>query len=72
MSRRCDLCGKGPKKAAYRSHSKIKTLRRQYPNLQTKTIDGKKRKICTRCLKTIAFKGTPPKKKPANRKSKKK
>ena len=48
MSRICDLCGKIAIRAANRSHSKVKTLRRQRPNLQK--VDGQT--ICTRCLKT--------------------
>ncbi|PIZ93738.1 MAG: 50S ribosomal protein L28 [Candidatus Magasanikbacteria bacterium CG_4_9_14_0_2_um_filter_41_10] len=50
MARTCDICGKGSKKAASRSHSKIKTIRRQYPNLQK--VDGQK--VCTRCIRTTA------------------
>ncbi|MBU4422033.1 50S ribosomal protein L28 [Candidatus Parcubacteria bacterium] len=53
MSRRCDICGRGSKKAASRSHSNIKTLRRQYVNLQARTIDGEKKKVCTKCIKTM-------------------
>ncbi|PIR66617.1 MAG: 50S ribosomal protein L28 [Parcubacteria group bacterium CG10_big_fil_rev_8_21_14_0_10_36_14] len=52
MSKRCDICGRGSKKAASRSHSNIKTLRRQNINLQSKTIDGKKKKVCAKCIKT--------------------
>ncbi|PIR13019.1 50S ribosomal protein L28 [Candidatus Falkowbacteria bacterium CG11_big_fil_rev_8_21_14_0_20_39_10] len=52
MAKRCDLCGRGSTKGATRSHSKIKTLKRQNINLQTKTIDGKKMKVCTKCIKT--------------------
>jgi len=52
MSRTCELCERGSQKAASRSHSNIKTLRRQYANLQTKTIDGKKMKVCVKCIKT--------------------
>jgi len=44
----CSKCGKGPKKAASRSHSKIKTLRRQRVNLQK--LDGDM--VCTRCIRT--------------------
>ena len=53
MAKKCDLCGRGSTKGAKRSHSNIKTIRRQHINLQTKTIDGKKMKICTSCLKTM-------------------
>jgi large subunit ribosomal protein L28 len=51
MSRTCEICGRGPKTAASRSHSNIKTLKRKYLNLQTKKINGKKVRICTSCLK---------------------
>jgi len=50
MSRVCDVCGKGPKKAANRSHARNKTLRRQNPNLQ---LSGGMRK-CTRCMRTAS------------------
>ncbi|NQU77072.1 50S ribosomal protein L28 [Candidatus Falkowbacteria bacterium] len=53
MSKRCNLCGRGSKPSVSRSHSKIATKRRLYPNLQTKRIDGKKMDVCTRCLKTL-------------------
>lgn len=53
MSRICQVCGRGPKKAASRSHSNIKTLRRQYVNLQSKKIDGKRMNVCAKCIKTM-------------------
>lgn len=53
MARRCDLCGRGSTKDATRSHSNIKTIKRQHINLQTKTIDGKKMRVCSKCLKTL-------------------
>ena len=49
---KCEICLKGPKKAANRSHSKVKTLRRQNPNLQK--LDG--HKVCTKCRRTITKK----------------
>jgi ribosomal protein L28 len=52
MPKSCSSCGKSSKKAASRSHSKIKTLRRQNVNLQK--IDGKM--VCTRCIRTKANK----------------
>ncbi|MCX6743647.1 MAG: bL28 family ribosomal protein [Candidatus Parcubacteria bacterium] len=52
MSRTCEICGRGPKTSASRSHSNIKTLKKKYINLQTKKINGEKVKICTSCLKT--------------------
>ncbi len=54
MGKTCDLCGRGSMKGATRSHSKIKTLKRQEINLQTKNIDGMKVKVCTSCLRTAA------------------
>ena len=50
MAKVCSICGKGPKKAALRSHSKAKTLTRQKPNLQKH--DGEW--VCTRCIRTEA------------------
>ena len=52
MAKRCDICGRGSVKDASRSHSNIKTIKRQYINLQAKRIDGKKMLVCTRCIKT--------------------
>ncbi|HLC89365.1 MAG TPA: 50S ribosomal protein L28 [Patescibacteria group bacterium] len=54
----CEICGRGPLKANWRSHSNQKTIRRQKINLQTKKVDGKRMIICTRCLKTILKKKT--------------
>jgi large subunit ribosomal protein L28 len=53
MARRCSICGRGPQTSFSRSHSNVATKRRQYLNLQTKTISGKKIKICARCLKSL-------------------
>ena len=52
MGKTCDLCKRSSTKGASRSHSKIKTLKRQNINLQTKNIDGMKIKVCTSCLRT--------------------
>lgn len=54
MAKKCDLCGRSATKGASRSHSKIKTLKRQHINLQSKMIDGMKVKLCTSCLRTMA------------------
>jgi len=55
MSRRCDVCDKGPLVGNSVSHSHIKTKKRTLPNLQSvKTLkNGKpiKMKVCTTCLK---------------------
>jgi ribosomal protein L28 len=40
-------------KGATRSHSNIKTLRRQKINIQSKTIEGEKKKVCTSCIRTL-------------------
>jgi ribosomal protein L28 len=53
MARVCDKCGRGYLKAASRSHSNIKSLKRQHINLQSKVVDGKRLKICTNCIKTL-------------------
>ena len=54
MSKTCDLCGRGSTKDASRSHSNIKTIKKQYLNLQTKKIDGKRMKVCAKCIKTLS------------------
>ncbi len=54
MSRICDVCGRGSQVGNKVSHSNIKTLRKYKINLQTKTIGNKSKKVCTKCLKTMA------------------
>lgn len=51
MAKKCDVCGRGSSRDASRSHSNIKNIKRQFVNLQNKKIDGKRLKICTKCLK---------------------
>ncbi|PIP66532.1 50S ribosomal protein L28 [Candidatus Peregrinibacteria bacterium CG22_combo_CG10-13_8_21_14_all_44_10] len=59
MARRCEQCGKGPATGHSVSHSNRKTNRRFLPNLVVKRFFDpikqifKKRKICTRCLRTM-------------------
>jgi ribosomal protein L28 len=53
MARKCDICGRGSMKDASRSHSNIKTTRRQHINLQAKTINGQRLLVCTKCIKTL-------------------
>lgn len=43
--------------AATRSKSNIETKRWQHINLQTKTVRGKKYKMCTKCMKTLTKRG---------------
>ena len=52
MAQFCDFCGRGPLTAQNRSKSMVATKRRMKVNLQNKTIDGKKVKVCTKCLKS--------------------
>ncbi len=54
MARTCDRCERGYLKSASRSHSNIKTLKRQHLNLQSKVVGGVRIAICTRCIKTLA------------------
>ena len=56
MARICENCGRGTTSGVSRSHSNIATKRRLYINLQSKKINGKRIKICTNCLKTLAKK----------------
>ncbi|MCW1891829.1 MAG: 50S ribosomal protein L28 [Candidatus Uhrbacteria bacterium] len=60
MSRVCAITGRGPKASRSRSHSNVRSLRRQGINLQTIRIDGKKFRIAARTLKTLKKKGLVP------------
>jgi large subunit ribosomal protein L28 len=55
MSRKCDICGKGPMFGNTVSHAKNRTRRTWRPNLlEVKAmVDGRVQnvKLCTRCLK---------------------
>jgi len=55
MSKRCEICNKGPMFGNNVSHANNKTRRRFEPNLQSvrALIGGAVRriKVCTRCLK---------------------
>ena len=55
MSKRCDICGKGPQFGNRVSHANNRTRRRFEPNLQAvrAIISGRVQRIqsCTRCLK---------------------
>ena len=53
MARVCDRCGRGSNRGNSRSHSNIATKIQQFVNLQSRVIDGKRMKVCTRCLRTI-------------------
>ena len=62
MARVCYVCGKGPVVGHNVSHANNKTKRIWYPNLQKiqvvdeKTKSVKKKKVCTRCLRSGAVK----------------
>ena len=47
MAKKCDICRRSATKGASRSHSNIKTLKRQGINLQTYKIGGQTVKVCT-------------------------
>ncbi|HOI24355.1 MAG TPA: 50S ribosomal protein L28 [Caldisericia bacterium] len=56
MSKRCEVCGKGPLVGCNVSHSNVHTKRRLLPNLQrVKVLTAKGQvcymRICTKCLK---------------------
>jgi ribosomal protein L28 len=53
MSLTCDICKRGTTTAFNVSHAKNRTKKTQKINLQAKTIEGKKMRICTKCIKTI-------------------
>jgi len=56
MSKKCEICGKGPVTGNSVSHSNRKTRKTWLPNLQKSSliIEGKTKsmKVCTRCLRT--------------------
>ena len=55
MSKRCEICNKGPQFGNNVSHANNKTRRRFEPNLQSvrALVNGAARriKVCTRCIK---------------------
>ena len=55
MSKRCEICNKGPQYGNNVSHANNKTRRRFEPNLQSvrALVNGAARrvKVCTRCIK---------------------
>jgi ribosomal protein L28 len=53
MSMSCTLCAKKALRANYVSHSNVKAVRRQKPNLQRLTINGKSVRICSSCRRTL-------------------
>ena len=55
MSRKCDVCGRGPSPGMQVSHSHIRTKKTWYPNIQKVrvVVNGTPRKlnVCTKCLR---------------------
>ncbi|MDZ7611471.1 MAG: bL28 family ribosomal protein [Candidatus Moranbacteria bacterium] len=54
---KCYICNKTATTGNKRSHSNIATKRKFKINLQSKEIEGKKRTVCTRCIKTLNKEG---------------
>ncbi len=57
MSRKCEICGKGPSTGNNVSHANNKTRTTWYPNLQkvkAKAANGSVStiKVCTRCIRS--------------------
>jgi len=56
LSRKCDICGKGPQFGHKISHAHNVTKRKWYPNIQNIRIivngQPKKAKVCTQCIKS--------------------
>ena len=56
MSRICDICGRGTTASFSKSHANNKTKTTNKINLQTKKVNGKRIKICTKCIKNLSKK----------------
>ncbi|PIU09041.1 MAG: 50S ribosomal protein L28 [Candidatus Moranbacteria bacterium CG08_land_8_20_14_0_20_34_16] len=54
MSRVCEICDRGSQTGNKVSHSERKTRRKFRANLQTKTVEGVRKKICAKCIKTLS------------------
>ena len=57
MSRLCEVSGKGPLTGNRRSHSLRATRRKWNVNLQQVTINGEKKRVSARTLRTLKKKG---------------
>ncbi|MCD6470963.1 50S ribosomal protein L28 [bacterium] len=53
MAKKCYFCKRGPQTSFSRSHSARATKRKQYLNLHTIKVNGKRVKICSKCLKKL-------------------
>ncbi len=54
MSKVCAVCGRGTRTGNKVSHAQNKSRRKFSINLQSKKIDGQKKKVCVRCIKTLS------------------
>lgn len=54
MSKVCEVCGRGAQTGSKVSHSNVKTLRKFSINLQVKKVDGQRKKVCSKCIKTLS------------------
>jgi large subunit ribosomal protein L28 len=54
MSKVCEICGRGAQSGHQVSHSNVKTLRKFSINLQVKKVGGQKKKVCSKCIKTLS------------------
>lgn len=58
MSRVCDICGRSYHKASIinklRGNYNRAGTKKQRVNLQSKVVDGEKKKICVKCMRTIS------------------
>ena len=56
MSRKCEVCGKGPMTGNNVSHANNRTKRRWLPNLQSVKVlikgQPKRIKVCTQCIRS--------------------
>jgi len=56
MSRKCEVCGKGPMTGNNVSHANNKTKRRWLPNLQSVKVlikgEPRRIKVCTQCIRS--------------------
>jgi ribosomal protein L28 len=52
----CQSCERGFQTGNTRSHSNIATKRRRMINLQVRHVDGKRVRLCTRCIRTTKSK----------------
>ncbi|MGM9948226.1 50S ribosomal protein L28 [Floccifex sp.] len=57
MSRVCEVSGKGPLTGNRRSHSLRATRRKWNVNLQQVTINGEKKRVSARTLRTLKKQG---------------